>query len=172
MVQSPDSLQSTPSASSSKKRKKSQVDDGDMLQLMKENRKTREKILDFLVQNKNPECEDDVDLFYKSIAMSVKRLPKHLLSSAKTQHLQILTNLENEAANLQQGVIRHTRVETSTQPERSFDRNPHQTSSPIMQRFSQGALFPPNPPGSLGFPENERQIFPERQSFSSYNYTH
>lgn len=59
--------------------------------LLDENKKAREKIFEtFMSKN----SEDDVDMFYKSIALSVKRLPPHLISQAKMQHLQIVNNLE------------------------------------------------------------------------------
>lgn len=37
---------------------------------------------------------DEIDLFYKSLSLSVKRLPNHLINEAKMQHLQIIANLE------------------------------------------------------------------------------
>ncbi|KAJ8876875.1 hypothetical protein PR048_021323 [Dryococelus australis] len=41
--------------------------------------------------------EDDVDLFYKSLAVSVKKLPTHLQSQAKLKSLQIVIELEHRA---------------------------------------------------------------------------
>lgn len=159
-VPSPQSIQSTSSASSSKKRKISQVDDDDMLQLINENRKTREQILDSLLQNKKSErTEDDIDLFYKSVAMSVKRLPRHLISSAKTQHLEILNDLETKAANEQQGLsgIQHNTFVSSQQPQFASNQN---------QGFlNQPPPFPSNPHQARFVPQqfllHENQAFLE-----------
>lgn len=38
--------------------------------------------------------EDELDLFYKSISLSVKHLPPHLIVEAKTEHLQTLHRLQ------------------------------------------------------------------------------
>lgn len=92
----------TPTSSKfSNKRKKSQVDD-ELLDMVKANQETRETIVNILGNTKQNTTDDEIDLFYKSIALSVKRLPQQFISMAKMQHLQILTNLEIEAANLQQ----------------------------------------------------------------------
>lgn len=66
--------------------------------LLEENKKARDKIIEaYMEKNTTAKQEDDVDMFYKSIALSVKRLPPHLVSKAKLQHLQIVTSLELEA---------------------------------------------------------------------------
>jgi hypothetical protein len=38
--------------------------------------------------------EDEIDLFYRSIALTVKRLPPHLIAEVKLQHLKTLTEME------------------------------------------------------------------------------
>ena len=47
--------------------------------------------------SKMQELHDEIDLFYKSLAMTVKRLPRHLVLQAKLQHLQTVTELELQA---------------------------------------------------------------------------
>lgn len=44
--------------------------------------------------NKMINVEDDIDVFYKSNAMSVKLLPPHLISQVKILYLQTLNDLE------------------------------------------------------------------------------
>lgn len=70
--------------------------------MVKAIQETRETIFNILGNTKQNTIDDEIDLFYKSIALSVKRLPQQFISMAKMQHLQILPNLEIEAANLQQ----------------------------------------------------------------------
>lgn len=125
-----------------------------MLHLIDENRKTRERILDSLLQNKKSEStEDDIDLFYKSIAMSVKRLPKHLISLAKTQHLQTLVNLETKAINEQQGLslIQQKRFVSSQNPEVALNPN---------QGFALSQPPYPSNPNQTRFVPNQQQGFP------------
>ena len=38
--------------------------------------------------------EDEIDLFYRSIALTVKRLPPHLIAEVKLQHLKTVTEME------------------------------------------------------------------------------
>ncbi|CAH1113448.1 unnamed protein product [Psylliodes chrysocephalus] len=44
--------------------------------LLEENKKAREKIVETFLDKTNVPQEDDVDVFYRSIALSVKRLPR------------------------------------------------------------------------------------------------
>lgn len=43
--------------------------------------------------------EDDVDLFFRSIAKSVKKMPKRYIHQAKKQTLELITNLEVQIAD-------------------------------------------------------------------------
>lgn len=89
-VTSPSILPSSASDTTShqsKKRKYDKVSD-----ILIENREARSKLLEAL--NNNSEKQDDVDIFYKSIAMSVKRLSPILIAEAKMKHLQTLNDLE------------------------------------------------------------------------------
>jgi hypothetical protein len=38
--------------------------------------------------------EDEIDLFYRSIALAVKRLPRHLIAEVKLKHLKTLAEME------------------------------------------------------------------------------
>lgn len=38
--------------------------------------------------------EDEIDLFYRSIALTVKRLPPHLIAEVKLQHLKTVTEMQ------------------------------------------------------------------------------
>lgn len=54
-----------------------------------------------LVVNK----EDEIDLFLKSLAISIKKLPQSLISQAKLKMLTIVTDLEHQAdGNLIQNI--------------------------------------------------------------------
>lgn len=44
--------------------------------------------------------DDHVDLFFKSVAMSVKLLPRHLISKAKLRTIQMLIELETESSTV------------------------------------------------------------------------
>lgn len=65
--------------------------------ILEENKKAREKIVETFVNINNVAQEDDVDMFYRSIALSVKQLPPHLIAKAKLQHLQIVNDLQSLA---------------------------------------------------------------------------
>lgn len=63
--------------------------------LLKENKQSRDK----LISNLRPsEKDDDVDAFYKGIAIIVKRLPRHLISLTISRCLSFAYDLETEAA--------------------------------------------------------------------------
>ncbi|XP_029348548.1 uncharacterized protein LOC115035057 [Acyrthosiphon pisum] len=112
-------VHSPPTTSKTKKTKFDRVSD-----LLIENKDARIKLIETL-NNKKMYCEeDDIDTFYKSIAMSVKRLPPSLRAEAKMQHLQILSNLEMK--NIQN---EHQQLAYS-QPPRQIDNATIQTFNP------------------------------------------
>lgn len=87
---------STPSTSRvGTKRKVSSTNE--ITELLEKNRKSREKLINNFLEKKSSENDDDVDTFYKSIAMTVKKLPPHLIRKAKIKHLEVLNELEIEA---------------------------------------------------------------------------
>lgn len=59
--------------------------------LLEARRGEREKLLQTLGKEKN----DDVDLFFQSIAMTVKKLRPHLISEAKLKTMQLMFELES-----------------------------------------------------------------------------
>lgn len=62
-------------------------------ELLVENREARVKLMETL-RNTTSNKEDDVDAFYKSVALSVKQLPPLLIAESKLQHLQTLQKIE------------------------------------------------------------------------------
>ncbi|CAH1109078.1 unnamed protein product [Psylliodes chrysocephalus] len=62
--------------------------------LLEENKKAREKIVEIFLEKTNVPQEDDVDVFYRSIALSVKRLPPHLIAKTKLRHLETVNELQ------------------------------------------------------------------------------
>ncbi|CAH1111339.1 unnamed protein product [Psylliodes chrysocephalus] len=60
--------------------------------LLKENKKAREKIVETFLDKTNVPQEEEVDVFYRSIALSVKRLSPHLI--AKLRHLETINELQ------------------------------------------------------------------------------
>lgn len=132
-------VHSPPSSVKTKKRKIDKVSD-----LLIQNKDARLKLIETLNNKKIYGEDDDVDAFYKSIAISVKRLPPLLRAEAKMQHLQILTNLEiKNIQNEQQKIaysqtprpIDHTAAIHSFNPS-SFETYPptHQQHQPQQQQ--------------------------------------
>ncbi|RZF41331.1 hypothetical protein LSTR_LSTR000045 [Laodelphax striatellus] len=64
--------------------------EGEVDELVRSLRKERKRLIDGL----RLPAEDDIDLFYKSVAASVKQLPPHLAAQAKLVHLQALNDLQ------------------------------------------------------------------------------
>nr|XP_022907705.1 uncharacterized protein LOC111419169 [Onthophagus taurus] len=61
-----------------------------IVELMEARRNEREQIIKTLTQNK----EDEIDVFFRSIAMSVKKLKPELINEAKMRSLQLIFELE------------------------------------------------------------------------------
>lgn len=91
--------------------------------LLEENKKAREKILETFVNKTDVAQEDDVDLFYRSIAVSVKRLPPHLIAQAKLEHLQIVNKLQLLASQPKDLLLPQTQVERSPRINLYEDQN-------------------------------------------------
>lgn len=75
---------------------KRQKKNDNLLQLMEERRKERNEILKNISENR----DDDVDVFFKSIAMSVKKLRPELVNEAKMKALQTVFDLEKRNATV------------------------------------------------------------------------
>jgi hypothetical protein len=71
-----------------------------VIQLLEDRRSERNDILKNMAQNR----ENEIDLFFKSIAMSVKKLSPALINEAKMKSLQMVFELEtrNTFVNLPQ----------------------------------------------------------------------
>lgn len=65
-----------------------------IIQLLEVRRNERNDIMRNMVQNR----EDEIDLFFKSIAMSVKKLNPALINEAKMKSLQMIFDLETRNA--------------------------------------------------------------------------
>lgn len=72
-------------------RNKRQRHNEKILELMEDRRNERNQILKDLSQNR----EDDIDVFFKSIAMSIKKLRPALINEAKMKSLQMVFDLES-----------------------------------------------------------------------------
>ncbi|KAL4104830.1 hypothetical protein QTP88_020106 [Uroleucon formosanum] len=67
--------------------------------LEKRSKERTELMTQLITKKKNTDEYDDVDHFFKSLALSVKKLPPHLISQAKLKMLTIVTDLELQAAD-------------------------------------------------------------------------
>jgi len=134
-------VHSPPTSVKTKKRKIDKVSD-----LLIQNKDARLKLIETLNNKKMHGEEDDVDAFYKSIAISVKRLPPLLRAEAKMQHLQILTNLEiKNTQNEQQKIAysqppRPTRID-NTAAIHSFSPSSFETYPPTHQQQQQQGYY-------------------------------
>ncbi|KAF5280023.1 hypothetical protein FQA39_LY05404 [Lamprigera yunnana] len=66
-----------------------------LLKSMEERPKMR---LQLLSEMRQPKEEDEVDLFMRSVALIIKKLPVHLIAQAKLQILTLATNLQGSAS--------------------------------------------------------------------------
>jgi hypothetical protein len=76
------------SSQSSKKRKNNEQ----VACLPSNNKAKHQKVI--YVTNSREKKEDEIDLFYRSIALTVKRLPPHLIAEVKLQHLKTVTEMQ------------------------------------------------------------------------------
>jgi len=132
-------VHSPPTGVKTKKRKIDKVSD-----LLIQNKDARLKLIETLNNKKMYGEEDDVDTFYKSIAISVKRLPPLLRAEAKMQHLQILTNLEIKNIQNEQQKIAYSqppRPIDNTAAIHSFSPSSFETYSPTHQQHQQQGYY-------------------------------
>lgn len=107
--------------------------------LLNQNKVSRNKLIETL--NKIKSVEDDVDIFYKSITVSIKRLPPDLIAEAKMQNLQTLHNLElQHRQNQQQKFYYNLPSQQDNQPSQLLLRQSHYPnyqphSHPEMQHY-------------------------------------
>lgn len=62
--------------------------------MIEKSKKEREQLIQIL---SSKDKEDDIDLIYRSLAVSVKKLPPHLQAQAKLKSLQVIMELESQA---------------------------------------------------------------------------
>jgi len=95
-----------------------------------------------LVSQINQE-EDDIDLFFKSIAMTVKKLPKQAINEAKIQTLRLVNKLENNYSFVTQPTSFNIPVQS--------DNN----SSPIMYNTTQTSSSDGSYEASINYDSDE-----------------
>lgn len=84
----PSSVASVLSSQSSKKRKNNEQ----VAYLPNNNKAKHQEVI--YVTSSCEKKEDEIDLFYRSIALTVKRLPPHLIAEVKLQHLKTVTEMQ------------------------------------------------------------------------------
>ncbi|XP_060871562.1 uncharacterized protein LOC132945811 isoform X1 [Metopolophium dirhodum] len=82
------------SPSMSKSRKTSKRKNLNITELLEKRSKERTQLMTQICSKKNTVDDDDVDHFFKSLAISVKKLPPHLIAQAKLKMLTVLTDLQ------------------------------------------------------------------------------
>lgn len=135
VTQCPQSPSISKSQISTNKRKNLKV-----TELLEKRSKERTELMTQLIAKKNSDEYDDVDHFFKSLALSVKKLPPHLISQAKLKMLTIVTDLELQAAD------NHTRnvhiIPSSSRV--SLQSNISTSSSPYSNNFTPYSYSPPS----------------------------
>lgn len=87
---------------------------------LEERSKQRMKIISQLTNQKKEE-DDDVDLFMKSIALTIKKLPSQLIPEAKLQILTLVTNLQ--ASSNENRTVTTPAPQPQRPPTTTFDRS-------------------------------------------------
>jgi hypothetical protein len=82
------SVASVLSSQSSKKRK-----NNEQVAYLPNNKKAKHQKVIYVTSSCEKK-EDEIDLFYRSIALTVKRLPPHLIAEVKLQHLKTVTEMQ------------------------------------------------------------------------------
>lgn len=82
------------SPSMSRSRKTSKRKNLNITELLEKRSKERTQLMTQICSKKNTVDDDDVDHFFKSLAISVKKLPPHLIAQAKLKMLTVLTDLQ------------------------------------------------------------------------------
>jgi len=101
--------------------------------------------------------EDDVDIFFKSIAMTIKKLPRQAINEAKIKTLTLVNQLENN----------YSVIPNNAQPQNaSFYRSTADciNSSPIDTYTSQSSSLS----GSYEVPSNSRGFMPINYDSDEY----
>lgn len=121
-----------------------------LLHDLEERSKERMEMYSKLVDNQN---EDEVDLFMRSMALMLKKLPPNLINQAKLKILTLITNLQASMTNPEQ---------------------PQNPSSPVQMTSSPQQLVYLQIPGELEDIPNESVNAPQPSTSSvnpQYNYT-
>ncbi|XP_025419618.1 uncharacterized protein LOC112689951 isoform X3 [Sipha flava] len=152
VTQCPQSPSTSKSQKSTHKRKNLKV-----TELLEKRSKERTELMTQLItKKKNTDEYDDVDHFFKSLALSVKKLPPHLISQAKLKMLTIVTDLELQAADYHthnvhiipsiSRVSSESNTSTSSSPYSNnfIPYSPPSLDSPSYSNFQQ-QFGPPNP---------------------------
>ncbi|KAF0731668.1 Uncharacterized protein FWK35_00032855 [Aphis craccivora] len=120
---------------STNKRKNLKVTD-----LLEKRSRERTELMTQLIAKKNTDEYDDVDHFFKSLALSVKKLPPQLISQAKLKMLTIVTDLELQAADNRT----HNVHIIPSSGRVSLQTNNSTSSSPYSNNLTQYSYSPPS----------------------------
>ncbi|XP_022160536.1 uncharacterized protein LOC111026715 [Myzus persicae] len=151
VTQCPQSLSTSKAQKSTNKRKNLHV-----TELLEKRSEERTELMTQLMTKKNTVEYDDVDHFFKSLTLSVKKLPPHLISQAKLKMLTIVTDLELQAANNHAHNVHiipgNRRV--------SLQSNNSTRSSPYSNNFTSYSYSPPSLDSPL-YSNIQQQFGPE-----------
>lgn len=93
--------------------KKKKDDNTKILEILEKRANEREKIMEQL----NISASDDADptlLFFKSMALTVKTFPPHLIATAKSKIFQVVSELEMSSLQFKQGLTHSTTTAYNT----------------------------------------------------------
>lgn len=107
---------------------------------MEKRSRERTELMTQLIAKKNTDEYDDVDHFFKSLALSVKKLPPQLISQAKLKMLTIVTDLELQAADNRT----HNVHIIPSSGRVSLQTNNSTSSSPYSNNLTQYSYSPPS----------------------------
>lgn len=110
-----------------------------------------------LIVSQISQKEDDVDIFFKSIAMTIKQLPRQAINEAKIKTLTLVNQLENN----------YSVIPNNAQPQNASFYRPtadHINSSPIDTYTSQSSSLS----GSYEVPSNSRGFVPINYDSDEY----
>lgn len=135
ITQDPQSPSTSRSQKPTNKRKNLKV-----TELLDKRSKERTELMTQLIAKQNKDEYDEVDHFFKSLALSVKKLPPQLISQAKLKMLTIVTDLELQADNYTHNV--HIIPNCSSRV--SLQSNNSTSSSPYSNNFTPYSYSPPS----------------------------
>jgi len=133
-------------------------------ELLEKRSKERTQLMTQICSKKNTVDDDDVDHFFKSLAISVKKLPPHLIAQAKLNMLTVLTDLQfHDPGNFYTTSISNRVLITSSQSTTSSTHSLENNYTP----YNYGPA--PGPAPSISSQSYTNQQFVSQQQFGSSN---